>query len=795
MFEHNRLLSALAFALLLMGAVLVASAAGAFPLSTTDTPEPLPNDCQEVTKPGENPPACCAFGYVYYDGVPVAGASVHIESPYGALDTTTTSGGASSHPYYSTDLSSAPLLVSPGDVIVVTVSYSDMVSARTWTVQNDGQHVDLGLVAGYQASRPISALTADALYPEQDIASALPTDTLSPAATWAGALSTVSDGPIFTDTHVITVSQHISRTFDLPFGDADNDGYLDLAVGNHDWNQVCWNNGDYTFDCKEAFEGSATFDVDWGDMDGDGYLDLVVANSMGHSNLVCHNNRDRTFTCTSFSTCLGGGSCDAALGDVDGDGDLDIALGVQFAQDWIYYNDGDGRTFSITDTFCYDGWVMDLAFGDMDNDDDLDLAVVSIGPDFVCINDGTGHFTETRWLAYRIDPGTWSVALGDADGDGDLDIAAGEDTDYPIELYLNNGYGYFTETLLIGTASDVTMGLAWGDVDNDGDPDLAAGNYGQPNVVYFNDPVTATNSVTFTRKISFDSDLTYPNSVAFGDVDNDCDLDLAVGNDNDGQQNNIIYINTIDYVAPDAAFTASPLSGTEPLIVTFTDQSTGDIITWDWTFGDDSISGARHPSHTYENIGVYTVSLTVTGPGCPDTETKTDYIQIATPTATPTPTSTPTPTPTPSTIYLPLVLKNYPAVIPTPNLSTSTKTVTQPTAQPGDSLLYTIVLNNTGTANANVSLTDAIPPYTTYVSGSVTGGAVYNITLNQIEWAGTVHIGVPVAITFQVIVNAGTPAGTVIVNAAAVDDGVNPPFARTATTVVTVSSHWSRNPR
>ena len=110
-------------------------------------------------------------------------------------------------------------------------------------------------------------------------------------------------------------------------------------------------------------------------------------------------------------------------------------------------------------------------------------------------------------------------------------------------------------------------------------------------------------------------------------------------------------------------------------------------------------------------------------------------------------------------------------------------------------MLYTIVLNNTGTANANVSLTDAIPPYTTYVSGSVTGGAVYNAALDQIEWAGTVHVGVPVAITFQVIVNAGTPAGMAIVNAAVVDDGVSPPFARTATTVVTVSSRWSRNPR
>ncbi len=134
------------------------------------------------------------------------------------------------------------------------------------------------------------------------------------------------------------------RTFDVAFGDADGDGYLDLALGNHAPNQVCWNNGDGAFDCEDAFGGSATFDLDWGDMDGDGYLDVIVGNSSGHLNLVCLNNRDRTFTCTGFSTCSFG-SCDAALGDVDGDGDLDIALGGQYAQDLIYYNDGDGLTF------------------------------------------------------------------------------------------------------------------------------------------------------------------------------------------------------------------------------------------------------------------------------------------------------------------------------------------------------------------------------------------------------------------------------------------------------------------
>ncbi len=79
MFKHNRLLSILAFALLLIGTVLMVSAAGALSAFLADTPGPLPNDCQEVTEPGEDPPLCCAFGYVYYDGGTGSGGNVSNE--------------------------------------------------------------------------------------------------------------------------------------------------------------------------------------------------------------------------------------------------------------------------------------------------------------------------------------------------------------------------------------------------------------------------------------------------------------------------------------------------------------------------------------------------------------------------------------------------------------------------------------------------------------------------------------------------------------------------------------------
>jgi PKD repeat protein len=83
------------------------------------------------------------------------------------------------------------------------------------------------------------------------------------------------------------------------------------------------------------------------------------------------------------------------------------------------------------------------------------------------------------------------------------------------------------------------------------------------------------------------------------------------------------------FQAAQAAFTASPTSGRVPLAVTFTDQSSGDINAWAWDFGDGATSTEQNPTHTYRRPGTYTVSLTVSGPGGSDTETKPDLISAS----------------------------------------------------------------------------------------------------------------------------------------------------------------------
>jgi len=82
--------------------------------------------------------------------------------------------------------------------------------------------------------------------------------------------------------------------------------------------------------------------------------------------------------------------------------------------------------------------------------------------------------------------------------------------------------------------------------------------------------------------------------------------------------------------APVANFTATPTSGTVPLTVNFTDQSTGTVSSYAWDFNYDGNvdSTEQSPSYTYGTAGTYTVNLTVIGPGGSDFEVKTGYIKV-----------------------------------------------------------------------------------------------------------------------------------------------------------------------
>jgi len=80
--------------------------------------------------------------------------------------------------------------------------------------------------------------------------------------------------------------------------------------------------------------------------------------------------------------------------------------------------------------------------------------------------------------------------------------------------------------------------------------------------------------------------------------------------------------------APVADFSAVPISCNGPTTVRFTDKSTGEITSWSWNFGDGHTSNLQNPTNYYSSNGYYNVTLTVTGPGGSDVETKNSYIYV-----------------------------------------------------------------------------------------------------------------------------------------------------------------------
>jgi len=106
-------------------------------------------------------------------------------------------------------------------------------------------------------------------------------------------------------------------------------------------------------------------------------------------------------------------------------------------------------------------------------------------------------------------------------------------------------------------------------------------------------------------------------------VGNSCGTDLVSYFD---------YIQVIDpALLPVVQFTANPISGYNPLNVTFTNQSSANSTYFSWSFGDDTYSNEVNPTHEYLEAGTYTVSLYASNTYGSDYEEKTDFIQAVYP--------------------------------------------------------------------------------------------------------------------------------------------------------------------
>ena len=324
--------------------------------------------------------------------------------------------------------------------------------------------------------------------------------------------------------------------------DYDNDGFLDLFVTGFGAAALFHNSGDGTFTDVTAKAGltdplwstSAAF-VDY---DRDGHLDLFVAHYLDFSlasNKVCHdsvgardycspraykpvpatlyrNNGSGGFTnatqAAGISKAYGAG-LGVTMGDYNGDGwpDLYVANDATPNQLWINRHDG-----TFTDEGLLSGAAlnaagnpegsMGIASGDFDLDGDEDLFVTNIiGETFgLYTNDGKGNFEDGRTRAGLATPTAAFTGFGtdwfDYDNDGLLDLfianggvnivesQRGQPAPFRMrnQLFHNTGAGRFVESSNAGgpafEKAGIGRGAAFGDIDNDGDVDVVVTNNG-----------------------------------------------------------------------------------------------------------------------------------------------------------------------------------------------------------------------------------------------------------------------------------------------------------------------------
>jgi len=341
-------------------------------------------------------------------------------------------------------------------------------------------------------------------------------------------------------------------------GDYDNDGFDDLFITYYGQNVLYRNNGDGTFTDVTQKAGLAQPGVrygsgcTWVDYDRDGRLDLFVATYLdttieklprpgestdcrwrgvpvncgprglppGHVQLF-HNNGDGTFTDVSQASGVAAASgaypMTAVAADYDNDGWPDIYVACDSTPSWLFRNQHDGtfrqegleRGVALSE----DGLEqagMGVAVGDFDLDGSLDVFKSHFSDDTNTLyrNDGKGYFNdvtiraglgvETRYVG-------WGAGMADLDNDGWPDIFLVTGSVYPeVErvlpaypfrtprlVFRNLGDGRFEELIEEAgpgvAAVHTSRGCAFGDFDNDGDVDVVVVNLNEAPSLLRND--------------------------------------------------------------------------------------------------------------------------------------------------------------------------------------------------------------------------------------------------------------------------------------------------------------------
>jgi tetratricopeptide (TPR) repeat protein len=295
--------------------------------------------------------------------------------------------------------------------------------------------------------------------------------------------------------------------------DYNNDGWVDVYAMRGGWeqamrNSLLRNNGDGTFtdvtrEAGLADPATATQTAVWADFDNDGNLDLFVGNEFAPSQLF-HNNGDGTFKDVAPAAGVDrvAFTKGAVAGDYDGDGYPDIYVSNWAGENFLFHNDRDGTFTDVARQLGVQEPIISFPvwFFDYNNDGSLDLFVSSFVPSITEVirsylglpvqaetlklyrNTGGGSFqdaTNEAGLERVFMP--MGANFGDVDNDGFLDFYLGTGSPsyaslVPHALFRNReGKTFVDITATSGTGQLMKgHGIAFGDIDNDGDEDIFA---------------------------------------------------------------------------------------------------------------------------------------------------------------------------------------------------------------------------------------------------------------------------------------------------------------------------------